>query len=64
MNPLEATTAFPYLGHTIMYNNNDWAEIYRNLCKYQRIWGVVSKVLLNMGAPIKACEMIYKAVFQ
>ena len=64
LNPLGATTGFPYLGRTITYNKIDWAEIYSNLRKSQRIWGMVEKVLGKKGELIKACEMMYKAVFQ
>ena len=49
MNPLEVTASFLYLGLTIMYNNSDWVVFYRNMCKSQRRWGVVKKVLGEMG---------------
>ena len=42
---LEATTAFPYLIRKFTYNNSDWAWLYSNLLKYQRIWGMVTKVI-------------------
>ena len=63
MNPLEANTSFLYLDRTITYNNIYWSELYRNLQKYQRIWGMVDKFLGEAGAPIKSCAMVYKAVF-
>ena len=58
LNPLEATTAFPYLGRTIRYNNSDWVAL------YSRSWGLVAKVLGKIGSPIKAQAMIYKALVQ
>ena len=62
LNPIEATTAFPYLGRTITYNNSDWEALYSNLRKSQRIWGIVEKVLGKEGVPINPRAMIYKAV--
>ena len=62
LNPLEATTELPYLGSTITYNNIDWAELYRNLHKSQRRWGMAAKAMGNTGEPIKAREMMYKVV--
>ena len=44
------------------YNNSYWAELYSNLWKSQRIWGMMEKVLGNMWVPIKARDMMYKAV--
>ena len=54
LNPLGETTAFPYLGRTVTYNNSDWAALYRNLQKYHRRWGVVENFLGKMGDPIKS----------
>ena len=62
LNPLKSTTVLPYLGRKISYNKSDWAELYRNLHKYQSIWEMVATVLGKMGAPIKTREMMYKAV--
>ena len=45
LNPLEATTAFLYLGHTIVYNNSDWASLYSNLRGSHRRWGMVEEVM-------------------
>ena len=64
LNPLKATSAFPYLIHTVAYNNRNWAELYSNLRKAQRRWGVVEKVMGKTGAPIKYQAMMYKVVFQ
>ena len=62
MIPINASTAFPYLGRPITYNNSDWAALYINFQISQRIWGIVAKVMGNMGATIKARAMIYKAL--
>ena len=62
LNPLKANKAFHYLGHTITHNNSDWVELYRYLHKSQRRWGRVTKAMGKTGAPIKAREMMYKAV--
>ena len=62
LNPLEKTTELPYLGCRSPYNNIDWAALYRNLRKYQRRWGITAKAMGKTGQPIKAREMMYKAV--
>ena len=41
LNPLEEKNALPYLGRMVTYNNSDWADLYSNLRKDQRIWGMV-----------------------
>ena len=64
INPLEAATEFPYLGRTITYNTSYWTELYSNLRKSQRRWGMVAKVMGNTGAPIKAQAMMYTEVAQ
>ena len=62
LNPLDVTTAFPYLRRMGMYNNSDWAAFYSNLRKAHRIWGMVEKVMGKTGATIKARLMVYKAL--
>ena len=64
LNPLEATKIPPYLWRTTTYNNSDLVELYINLRKSQKRWGVVAKVLGKMGAPIKTHAMMYTAVLQ
>ena len=64
IKPLEAATELTYLVRTITYNNIDWTEIYRNLRKSQRIWGMMEKVLRKMGELTKDQEMTYKMVVQ
>ena len=64
LNTLDLTTSFPYLDWTFTYNNSDWSKIYSNLHKYQRIWGMVAKVLGKTGALIKARVMMYKEVIK
>ena len=62
LNPLEATTYFPYLGHKITYNNSDWVALYSNLRKDKRRWGVVATVLGKKEERIKLRAMMYKVV--
>ena len=64
LNPLEETTAFPYLGRTFKYNNSDWVALYINLRKDHRRWGMVEKVMGERGVPINAWTMMYKLVVQ
>ena len=58
MKPLEAKNALQYLGRTATYNNSEWVVLYINMGKSQRIWGTVATVLGEMGALIKAREMV------
>ena len=60
LDPLEATTAFPYLVRTVTSNNSNQATLYKNLSKDQRRWGMVEKLLGKMGSPIEAQAMMYK----
>ena len=62
LEPLETTTAFPYLGRAIAFNNSDWESLYGNMMKVQRQWGMVAKVLINTGATVWERAMIYKVV--
>ena len=49
LDPLEATTAFPYLGFTFTFNNSNWEALYSNFCKAQSQWGVVEIFLGKRG---------------
>ena len=62
LGPLETTSAFPYLGRTVDFNNSDWSDLYRNMRKAQWWWGVVGKVLTKTGETAQAWAMIYKVV--
>ena len=64
LNPLKATALFPYLGRTVTYNNSDWVALYINLQKSQRIWRIFSKVLGQIGALIKAQQIMYEVLVQ
>ena len=64
LEPLEATTAFPYLGCTVIFNNSDWETLYSNLHKAHRRWGIVEKVVGKTGTPVKYLAMMYKSVVQ
>ena len=64
LNPLEAKASFPHLRRTVTYNNSDWEELYSNMWKSQRRWGMVANVMGKMGALIKAQLMMYKAAVQ
>ena len=54
--------AFPYLGQIISYNNSDWLEVYHNLSKLQRRWGVISRVMAKTVATLQSWGVVYKAV--
>ena len=54
MYPLELVSTFPYLVHTIMFNNSNWEALYQNLRKAQSHWGVVLGVLVKSGATVKS----------
>ena len=43
--PLKPVAVFPYLGHTVAYNNSDWDSLYHNLLKAQRQWAMAGKVV-------------------
>ena len=64
LEPLKATTTFPYLGRTVMYNNSNWEALYSKVRKAQQRWGIVTKVMWNTGAPIKSRSVMYKVVVQ
>ena len=59
---MEPDAAFPYLGCTVASNNSDWEDLYQNLLKSQRWWGMVEKVLKRMGATVQTRVMLYKEV--
>ena len=48
-DPLEPAGDFPYLGHTVAYNNSYWVAMYQNLSKAHRQWGMVANVAMNTG---------------
>ena len=45
MKPLDTMSALLYLGRMVAFNNSDWADLYGNLSKAQRRWGMVEMVL-------------------
>ena len=61
---LETTAAFLYFLFTVNFNNSDWVAMYGNLRKLQWRWGMVAKVLKNIGATVQSWEMIYKVIVQ
>ena len=63
-DPLEPAAAFPYLGHTVKYNNSDWADLYQNLLKARRWWEMMGKVVMKKGATVRARVMLYNAIVQ
>ena len=60
---MDTIVIFVYLVCTVSYNNSHWDSLYQNLNNSQRIWLMVSKILTNSGAAVRAQTMIYKAVF-
>ena len=63
-DPLEPSTAFPFLVRIVSYNNSYWESMYQNLWKARRQWGVVGKVVTNMGATVWVCGVFYKSIVQ
>ena len=59
---LEPADDFTYLGHTIAYNNIDWAAVYHNLRKDQKRWRIIYKVLTKTGAMVQTRGMLYKSL--
>ena len=49
IEPLDPDTDFPYLGHTVAYNNSNWKSLYQNISKSRQRWGVVARVVTKMG---------------
>ena len=47
-----------------LIHNRYWSEVYQNLPKSRRRWGMVARVLENTGAIVWAQVEIYKAVTQ
>ena len=50
------------MGRTIAYSNSNLVDLYHNLWKARRRWGMVLKVLEKTGATVIAREIMYKAV--
>ena len=50
LDPLEATTAFLYLGGMVPFNNSNWESLYSNLINAQWKCEMVAKVLVKTGA--------------
>ena len=57
-------SAFLYLGRTIAFNNRDWEDLYQNLTKVQRLWRVVSGVMVKVGETVQSSVVFYKLVVQ
>ena len=62
MEPTETTDAFPYLVCTVAFKNSDWAALYGNLSKAQRLWGMVVKFLTKTGETVRSRVIMYKEV--
>ena len=50
------------MGHTVVFNNSDWAYLHINMRKEQRLWRVVSKLLTHIGETVRAQARMYKDV--
>ena len=61
---LPTSEAFPYSGRTIAYNNSNWSEVYLNLRKSRRGWGMIERVLKSTGSTVQSQGAMYKAVAQ
>ena len=60
--PLESTAAFPYLGHTIVYNNSDCKALYHNLGNSSSRWYILLRVMDKTGAMMRYRAMMYKTL--
>ena len=64
LDPLESAEKLPYLGRTITYNNSKWEDLYNNLRKAQRRWGMVLRVLVKAGATVRARVTMHREAVQ
>ena len=65
VEPLEPAADFPHLGQTVVFNNNDWTDLYQNTLKERHWWEVVEKVLTTRTvAVVWAQEILYTDVVQ
>lgn len=62
--PLDAVDVFKYLGRLLSRYDNDWPDVYKNLTKARKRWGMVSRVLRRENANPRIMAMFYKAVVQ
>ena len=60
--PLDSASIFPYLLCIIPYYNIEQEAMYHNLRKAQKMWGMVSRILVKVGVMVRAREIIYKEV--
>ena len=52
------------MGRTIAYNNSDWAEVYLNIRKAWRWWGMIARVLERTGSTVWERIAMYTTVSQ
>ena len=62
--PLDSVSAFPCLGHTIVFNNSNWVVLYQNMRNTQRHWGMVPGLMVKAGETVQARSVFYKALVQ
>ena len=61
---LDPSVAFTYLVRKVVYNNKDWADLYQNLWKVWRGWGMVGKLVTKAGKMVLERGMVYKAILR
>ena len=55
---LEPAATYPYLGRIVDYTNSNWEDLYHNLRKAQRRWGMAAKMATKTGATVQARGML------
>ena len=62
LEPLESVSTLTYLGHNIALNNINWTSLYQNMRKSQRIWVMISGVLVKARTTVQNMAFYYKEV--
>jgi hypothetical protein len=61
---LPTVFTFTYLGRVMAANNSSWPALYKNLCKAQGKWALISHPLLKIGVSPRYVGYFYKATVQ
>ena len=47
---LEMVPYFKYLGRVLLYADDDWTEVIRNITNYRAVWRRMTRILSREGA--------------